>query len=54
MKHFLLEGEHLVVPEELFGRLPQHHQFLQKGHGLPVFQLDRSNHCHVKGINPCF
>ncbi|SDP46573.1 YciI family protein [Phyllobacterium sp. OV277] len=32
MRHFLVEGEHLIASEELFSLLPQHIEFLQKGH----------------------
>ncbi|HZQ48366.1 MAG TPA: YciI family protein [Verrucomicrobiae bacterium] len=32
MKHFLLEGKHLVPFEELGDLVPKHHAFLQKGY----------------------
>ena len=32
MKHFLLEGEHLVPFAELADLVPKHHEFLQKGY----------------------
>jgi uncharacterized protein YciI len=32
MKHYLLEGEHLVPFDELAGLVPAHHAFLQKGY----------------------
>ena len=37
MRHFLLEGEHLVPFEELSTLVPQHHAFLQKGYEAGVF-----------------
>jgi uncharacterized protein YciI len=37
MKHFLLEGEHLVSFSELSDLVPLHHAFLQKGYDDGVF-----------------
>jgi uncharacterized protein YciI len=37
MKHFLLEGEHLVPFEELAELLPEHRAFLQKGYDAGFF-----------------
>jgi uncharacterized protein YciI len=37
MKHFLLEGEHLVPFAELADLVPQHHAFLQQGYDDGVF-----------------
>jgi uncharacterized protein YciI len=37
MKHFLLEGEHLVPFEELADLVPRHHEFLQKGYDAGFF-----------------
>jgi uncharacterized protein YciI len=37
MKHFLLEGEHLVPFEELAPLVPKHHEFLQRGYDGGVF-----------------
>jgi len=37
MKHFLLEGEHLVPFEELADLVPKHHEFLQKGYDAGFF-----------------
>ncbi|OLP54387.1 hypothetical protein BJF92_19295 [Rhizobium rhizosphaerae] len=37
MKHFLLEGEHLVPFSELSDLVPLHHAFLQKGYDDGVF-----------------
>ena len=39
MKHFLLEGEHLVPFSELGGLVPEHHAFLQKGYDAGHFLL---------------
>lgn len=32
MKHFILEGQHLVPFDELADLVPKHHEFLQKGY----------------------
>jgi uncharacterized protein YciI len=37
MKHFLLEGEHLVPFEELSDLLPKHREFLQRGYDAGFF-----------------
>jgi uncharacterized protein YciI len=37
MKHFLLEGEHLVPFEELADLVPKHHEFLQRGYDAGFF-----------------
>lgn len=37
MKHFLLEGEHLVPFAELSDLVSQHHAFLQKGYDDGIF-----------------
>jgi uncharacterized protein YciI len=37
MKHFLLEGEHLVPFGELSDLVPLHHAFLQKGYDSGIF-----------------
>jgi uncharacterized protein YciI len=37
MKHFLLEGEHLVPFEDLADLVPQHHEFLRQGYDDGVF-----------------
>lgn len=37
MKHFLLEGEHLVPFGELSDLVPLHHAFLQKGYDEGTF-----------------
>ncbi|RUL76135.1 YciI family protein [Dyella choica] len=37
MKHFLLEGRHLVPFEELAELVPAHHAFLQKGYDQGYF-----------------
>jgi uncharacterized protein YciI len=37
MKHFLLEGEHLVPFVDLADLVPLHHAFLQKGYDDGIF-----------------
>ncbi len=37
MRHFLLEGEHLVPFEQLTDLVPAHHRFLQRGYDDGVF-----------------
>lgn len=37
MKHFLLEGEHLVPFEALAHLVPEHHAFLQRGYDAGHF-----------------
>ena len=37
MKHFILEGEHLLPWEQIAHLEPQHHEFLQKGYSDGVF-----------------
>jgi uncharacterized protein YciI len=37
MKHYLLEGEHLVPFEDLAELVPRHHEFLQQGYDAGFF-----------------
>ena len=37
MKHFLLEGEHLVPFEQLSDLVPKHREFLQRGYDAGFF-----------------
>jgi uncharacterized protein YciI len=37
MKHFSLEGEHLVPFDELADLVPKHHEFLQQGYDRGFF-----------------
>ncbi len=53
MKHFLMEGQHLVPFAEIANLVDEHHAFLDKGYKEGVFSLLRPSSSSTRRIPGC-